>query len=73
MERPYYPTDVSANLARDWPDARGFWLADDHRLAVYVNGKDHLQICSMEKTGDFKENFKTFSEFIKRVNNYLNI
>jgi len=71
MERPYYPTEVSANLARDWPDARGFWLSDDQTIATYVNGKDHLLISVLDKNGNLKDSFKKFSEFLKNVLNLV--
>ena len=67
MERPYYPTEVSANLAKDWPDARGIWLNNDQTLAAYINGKDHLLVSGIEKSSDFKENFTKFVTFIKEV------
>jgi creatine kinase len=72
MERPFYPTDVSANLARDWPDARGFWLSNDQTIAAYVNGKDHLLISILEKNGNLKESFKKFTQFMNEVFYLLN-
>jgi creatine kinase len=67
MERPYYPTEVSANLGKDWPDARGMWLSDDMTIAAYLNGRDHLQVNILDKSSNFKESFKKFSEFLRRI------
>lgn len=67
MDKPFAPTELSANLARDWPDARGIWLSEDKKLAAYVNRKDHALLLSVVDNGDFKSAFEKFAEFIKNV------
>eukprot|EP00899_Mesostigma_viride_P020486 jgi/Mesvir1/28439/Mv15862-RA.2 len=47
------PTSLSTLLgscgaARDWPDARGLFLTDDHLFAVGVNGEDHIRMVIVE-------------------------
>ena len=70
MERPFLPEEVSANLARDWPDARGIWLSNDSSLAAFINRRDHIVLSAIEKTNDFKQVFDKFTQFINKVNNW---
>lgn len=58
MERPYLPDEMSANLSRDWPDARGLWVNQDGTLAAFVNKRDHISIASCDKTSNFHEVFE---------------
>lgn len=71
MERPYMPEEVSANLAREWPDARGLWINYDGTLAVFVNEKDHAAIASIEKTNDLRYVFDQVYTFTKRLETQL--
>jgi len=70
MDRPFLPYEVSANLARDWPDARGMWYNEDKSLSLYVNRNDHMLLCVTEKTTDLKNSFKKLVDFVKRVSYY---
>ena len=36
---------------RDWPDARGAWLAEDKGLRAWVNGPDHLLLAATDGAG----------------------
>ena len=45
---------VSAGLARDWPDGRGFFVNNDKSFLVWVNEEDHFRIMSMQKGGNIK-------------------
>jgi creatine kinase len=67
MDRPFLPNEVSANLARDWPDARGIWYNEDKSLGLYVNRNDHMLLCVTEKATDLKNSFKKLVDFVKRV------
>ena len=65
MTRPYNPIDLSANIGRDWPDARGIWLNEDRSLAAFINRKDHVVLTVIDKSSDLKSSFTKFQEFVK--------
>jgi hypothetical protein len=67
IDRPFLPYEVSANLARDWPDARGMWYNDDKSLSLYVNRNDHMLLCVTEKATNLKNSFQKLADFVKRV------
>jgi creatine kinase len=67
MDKPFYPNETSANLGRDWPDARGIWFTDDKTLSTFINRKDHLMINVVDKHSDFKASFIKFANFVKEV------
>lgn len=67
MERPFMPTELSANLGRDWPDARGIWLNDDKTLVAHLNRKDHVILSVIDKSHDLKASFTKFAEFVHKV------
>lgn len=59
FDRPTCTTWTHAQIARDWPDARGLWKNNNHTIAVWVNGIDHLQF---NMTG-YAENLREAMEF----------
>ena len=67
MERPFFPDEVSANLGRDWPDARGIWLNDSKDLFAQVNNKDHLLVGVLADGGDVQAAFAKFANLVKTV------
>jgi len=60
-DKPVSPLLISAGMARDWPDGRGFFLSDDRNLIVWVNEEDHARIVSMQKGGDIEAVWKRFA------------
>jgi protein-arginine kinase len=58
--------DVSAGLARDWPDARGIFCDDweDTSIMIWVNAEDHLWIISNSKGGDVQGVFTKLSQAV---------
>jgi hypothetical protein len=73
MDRPYHPADLSANLGRDWPDARGIWLNDDKTLGAYLNRKDHVLLtCTLTvKDSDFQSVFGKFAQYVQDVRTFF--
>lgn len=71
MNRPYHPNDLSANLGRDWPDARGIWLNEDRTLAAFVNRRDHVVLSVMDKSSDLGTSFSKFVDFVKKFENQI--
>jgi protein-arginine kinase len=67
MERPFYPQETSANLSRDWPDARGVWVSQDKSISAQVNRKDHLLVSVVDSGNDLKATFTKFADFVKEV------
>lgn len=67
MERPFLPEEQSANLSRDWPDARGLWINNNGTLAAFVNHKDHVSIASCDNTSNVKEVFENLFTLTKTV------
>lgn len=57
IHRPDSEVQLSSGFGRDWPDARGIWLAMDRSCAVRVNEEDHLCIVAMQPGQDLKEAF----------------
>ena len=43
FDKPVSPLLLSANMARDWPDARGIWHNHDKDFLVWVNEEDHIR------------------------------
>jgi creatine kinase len=46
--------NISANIGRDWPDARGIFVNNTEKpeLVIWVNKEDHFRIISMSNGGD---------------------
>jgi creatine kinase len=58
---------VSANLARDWPDARGIYCdtwEGTPNLMIWCNAQDHLWIISNAKGGDVQDVFTRMSKAV---------
>ena len=43
FDKPVSPLLLSANMARDWPDARGIWHNHNKDFLVWVNEEDHIR------------------------------
>lgn len=67
MDRPYLPSEVSSNIGRDWPDARGIWQNSDKTLNAFLNRKDHILLSVTDPGSNFKASFTKFYQFVKRV------
>jgi len=59
-DKPVSPLLISAGMARDWPDGRGFFLSESKQLIVWVNEEDHARIVSMQKGGDIGAVWRRF-------------
>lgn len=60
FDKPADPCLVSAGIARDWPDARGCYVSDSEKLAVWVNEEDHCRMLSTQNDGNMGEVLKRF-------------
>jgi len=60
FDKPVSPLLLSGGMARDWPDARGVYLADTEKFIVWVNEEDHMRIVSMQMDGNMTEVFTRF-------------
>lgn len=67
LDRPYSSKEISSNLYRDWPDARGVWVNNEQNISLYLNRKDHCLLTVCEDSGDLKTTFKRFSDFVNEV------
>ena len=65
FDRPTCTTWTHAQIARDWPDARGLWKNENHALAVWVNEVDHLQFNMTGYAEDLREVMQFFVVFLK--------
>ena len=65
FDRPTCTTWTHAQIARDWPDARGLWKNENHALAVWVNEVDHLQFNMTGSAEDLREAMQFFVVFLK--------
>jgi len=61
----------AAGMARDFPDARGVYLSDNHKFMVWINEEDHLRIISMEKGSDLLQVYNNLNKGIKKLNKEL--
>jgi len=48
-DKPVSPLLISAGMARDWPDGRGFFVNTEKTLVIWVNEEDHCRIVSMQQ------------------------
>ncbi|CAF1265933.1 unnamed protein product [Rotaria sp. Silwood1] len=53
---------AGADATRDWPSGRGIFHNDEKTFVVWVNEADHMQIISMENSGDIP---KVFTRWVK--------
>jgi creatine kinase len=65
--------NISANIGRDWPDARGIFLnnVDKPDLVMWVNKEDHLRIFSMSNGGDLLAVFTRLSRALTKLEESL--
>jgi creatine kinase len=65
--------NISANIGRDWPDARGIFLnnVDKPELVMWVNKEDHLRIFSMSNGGDLLAVFTRLSRALAKLEESL--
>lgn len=54
----------AAGITRDFPDARGVFLANSKEFMVWINEEDHLRIISMEPGSDLSGVFNRLSKAI---------
>jgi len=70
-DKPVSPLLIASGMARDWPDARGFFINKDKTLVVWVNEEDHSRIVSMQQgdqgTGG-TDMYAVFERFCKAIN-----
>lgn len=65
--------NISANIGRDWPDARGIFLNNVEKpdLVMWVNKEDHLRIFSMSNGGDLLAVFTRLSRALTKLEESL--
>lgn len=61
----------SANLMRDWPEARGLYLSKDEAFSVWVNEEDEIRIIALKKGGDVAEVFHLLTKGIQSLSHNL--
>lgn len=62
---------TSANLMRDWPEARGLFLSNDEAFSVWVNEEDEIRIIALKQGGDVAGVFKLLSSGIEALSKSL--
>jgi len=67
FDKPVSPLLLSGGMARDWPDARGVYLADTEKFIVWVNEEDHMRIVSMQMDGNMGEVFTRFCNATNQI------
>ncbi|XP_022104944.1 creatine kinase, flagellar-like [Acanthaster planci] len=67
FDKPVSPLLLAANMARDWPQARGIWHNNEKTFLVWINEEDHTRVISMEKGGNIKRVFERFCEGLQKV------
>lgn len=50
FEKPTSNLRISANMTRDWPDARGLFVSTNEKITICVNQDEHLRITTKENT-----------------------
>jgi len=60
FQEPDATVVLATGSGRDWPEARGVFLAESGKLAAWVNEEDHLRLMSMELGGNLKVAFERF-------------
>jgi protein-arginine kinase len=60
-----------AGMERDWPNGRGIFLNNNKTFLVWVNEEDQMRIISMKKGGDVLNVFKTLTNGIKKIEEYI--
>ncbi|KAG7351987.1 arginine kinase [Nitzschia inconspicua] len=65
--------NISANIGRDWPDARGIFLNNVEKpdLVMWINKEDHLRIFSMSNGGDLLAVFTRLSRALAKLEESL--
>jgi len=70
-KKPYSPLLITSGMARDWPDARGFFINEEKTLVIWVNEEDHSRIISMqqgEQGSGGCDMYAVFERFCKAIN-----
>ncbi len=62
---------TSANLMRDWPEARGLYLSSDEAFSVWVNEEDEIRIIALKQGGDVAGVFKLLTTGIQSLSKNL--
>lgn len=57
FREPDATMDLASGLGRDWPDARGVFMADHEQFAAWINEEDHLCLWSVEDSSDLNAAF----------------
>merc|ERR1719429_529527 len=70
-DKPVSPLLIASGMARDWPDGRGCFLANDKRLIVWVNEEDHARIVSMQTGGDIEAVWRRFCSACNDIEKYM--
>mmetsp|Transcript_3003 Transcript_3003/g.10225 ORF Transcript_3003/g.10225 Transcript_3003/m.10225 type:complete len:960 (-) Transcript_3003:25-2904(-) len=68
---PKAPAKLAAGLGREWPDARGAFVADAKDLVVWVNEEDHLRFRSTQDGSDLKSVFASVYSVLHQVKGLL--
>jgi len=62
---------LSADMVRDWPDARGIWYNNNKNFLVWINEEEHVRITAMEKGGTLLNTFTRFCNGMTLFENAL--
>lgn len=71
FEKPKSPILLSADMTRDWPDARGVWYNNNKNFLVWINEEDHARVTTMEKGGSLLNTFTRFCNGMTLFENAL--
>lgn len=67
MDRPFKLSELSCNLGRDWPDARGIWQSYDQSFGAFLNRNDHIVLSAINFGSNLKNLFINFYKFVHKV------
>jgi creatine kinase len=71
FQEPESPILLCSGLGRHWPEARGIFAADSHKMVAWLNEEDHLRLISLQKGDDVRTAFERFSQAMADVEQSL--
>lgn len=58
---------LASGIGRQWPEARGVFVADSHCLVAWCNESDHLQLMSRQCGGDMQAAFARLADALGQI------
>jgi creatine kinase len=58
---------LCSGIGRHWPEARGVFAADSHKMVAWLNEEDHLRLISLQKGDDVFTAFENFAKAMTSV------